>query len=593
MARTRNTYFEDEELDQISGHTLRRLLGYFRPYKARLGLAIVLIAVSAGASLVGPYLVKLAVDNHMPTGNFPGVLRIGIVYIIVLAAGALSVSGRIRVMIPMGNQIIEQIREEAFNHVQRLSFQFFDTRPAGKIIVRLMNNVDRLQMLFKHAVINILADVFRLFVIIALMFQISVRMSLIALIVTPFLALFVFIIKSKIRQRWELYQKKASNLNAYAHESFLGVKVTQSFVREEENSQIMREQVNDNYLSWMRAVNLSNTLFPTVLLFNTVSIALVYLFGYRFLADGIVTLGTLIAFGQYVWMITEPIVNLSTFYNEILVSLAAGERVFDILDTPATITDREDAYELPKLKGEVRFEHVYFEYDEGVPIFRDLSLHVEPGQTIALVGETGAGKSTIINLLSRFYEIKSGRILLDEHEIRDVTLGSLRGQVGVMMQDSFIFSGTVADNIRYGKLDATQEEIEEAAKAVHAHEFIMEMQDGYQTEVNERGSRLSVGQKQLIAFARTLLFDPRILVLDEATSSIDTQTEIALQHAIERILSDRTSFVIAHRLSTIRNADRIVVIDKGAIVESGNHDELLARGGKYAHLHEAQYAQIR
>ncbi len=588
----RNTYFEDEELEQISGHTLRRLLTYFGPHKKRVTFALVLIAVSAGAALMGPFLVKIAVDNYLPVGNSRAVIMIGLAYVGVLAAGALSVGGRIKVMIPLGNQIIEQIRDEAFNHVQRLSFQFFDTRPAGKIIVRLMNNVDRLQMLFKHAIINILADVFRLLVIIGMMFQISGRLSLIALMVTPVMAVFVFLIKRTIRRRWELYQKKASNLNAYTHESFLGVKVTQSFVREKVNSRIMAEQLDDNYSSWMRAVNLSNTLFPAVLVFNTVAIGLVYLFGYRFLAQGIITLGTIIAFGQYVWMITEPIVNLSTFYNEILVSLAAGERVFDILDTPATVVDSEDAYPLPPVRGKLEFEHVHFAYEEGVPIFRDLSLTVEPGQTIALVGETGAGKSTIINMISRFYDITSGRIFIDGHEIRDVTLESLRSQVGIMMQDSFIFSGTVADNIRYGNLNATQEEIEAAAQAVHAHPFIMEMEDGYQTEVNERGNRLSVGQKQLIAFARTLLFDPRILVLDEATSSIDTQTEIALQHAIQRVLSDRTSFVIAHRLSTIRNADRIVVIDKGTIVESGTHEELVAAGGHYAKLHDAQYAQV-
>jgi ATP-binding cassette, subfamily B, multidrug efflux pump len=589
----RNTYFEDEDLEQISGHTLRRLLAYFGPHKKRVTFALVLIAVSAGAALMGPFLVKIAVDNYLPVGNSRAVIMIGLAYVGVLAAGALSVGGRIKVMIPLGNQIIEQIRDEAFNHVQRLSFQFFDTRPAGKIIVRLMNNVDRLQMLFKHAIINILADVFRLLVIIGMMFQISGRLSLIALMVTPLMAVFVFLVKRTIRSRWELYQKKASNLNAYAHESFLGVKVTQSFVREKVNSHIMAEQLDDNYSSWMRAVNLSNTLFPAVLVFNTVAIGLVYLFGYRFLAQGIITLGTIIAFGQYVWMITEPIVNLSTFYNEILVSLAAGERVFDILDTPATVVDSEDAYPLPPpVRGKVEFEHVHFAYEEGVPIFRDLSLTVEPGQTIALVGETGAGKSTIINMISRFYDITSGRIFIDGHEIRDVTLESLRSQVGIMMQDSFIFSGTVADNIRYGNLNATQEEIEAAAQAVHAHPFIMEMEDGYQTQVNERGSRLSVGQKQLIAFARTLLFDPQILVLDEATSSIDTQTEIALQHAIQRVLVDRTSFVIAHRLSTIRNADRIVVIDKGTIVESGTHEELVAAGGHYAKLHEAQYAQV-
>ena len=342
----------------------------------------------------------------------------------------------------------------------------------------------------------------------------------------------------------------------------------------------------------MRATRVSTLLFPAVLIFNTISITLVYLFGYQYLGVGLVSLGTMIAFGQYVWMITEPIVNLSTFYNEILVALAAAARVFEILDTKAEIVNAPDAYELPEIRGSVEFRDVHFAYEEGQPVFQGLNLTVESGETVALVGETGAGKSTVINLVSRFYDIQSGSIFVDGHDVRKVTLESLRGQVGVMMQDSFIFSGTVADNIRYGRLDASREEIVTAAKAVHADEFIQRLEEGYDTEVNERGNRLSVGQKQLVAFARTLLYDPRILILDEATASIDTTTEMLLQQAIATVLRDRTSFVIAHRLSTIRNADRIIVIDRGEIVEAGTHEDLLTAGGKYTELHESQYEQV-
>ena len=495
-------------------------------------------------------------------------------------------------MVRAGNKVIEDIREEAFSHTNRLSFAFFDERPAGKIIVRLMNNVDRMQQMVKHGVITVIADIFRLLIIFGFMVSISPRLTLIAMIVTPVMAGFIFSIKTLIRKRWEAFHKKNSNLNAYIHESFIGVKVTQSFVQEDRNSRVMKEQLDDSYKAWMRATRMSSLIFPSVLLFNTVSIGLVYLVGHRYLGLGTVSLGTLIAFGQYVWMITEPIVNLSTFYNEILVGLAAAERVFDLLDTEAMIVDAEGAEDLPNIEGRVQFEDVHFSYEEGVPIFQGMNFDVSAGETVALVGETGAGKSTIVNLISRFYDIQSGRILIDGHGIQNATLQSLRGQVGVMMQDSFIFAGSVADNIRYGRLDATPEEVVAAAKAVHADEFIQQLPEGYDTEVNERGNRLSVGQKQLLAFARTLLYDPRILMLDEATASIDTRTERLLQQAIERVLKGRTSFVVAHRLSTIRHADRIFVIDDGKIIESGSHDQLLVAGGKYAELHESQYLQV-
>lgn len=588
----RNRYFEDEELQEISGETLKRLLSYLEPHKGKVALSIALVLVSAVASQIGPVLVRRAVDVHMPAGDLWGIVRVSVLFALLLVGSAYALRHRLLTMVHLGNVVVERLREEVFSHVNRLSFKFFDDRPAGKIIHRIMVYVDRLQMFIKHGVVNIVADGFRLVIIFLFMVIISPKLTLVALTVTPFLAVFVFFIKSVIRRRWDTYQAKSSNLNAYAHESFIGIKVTQSFVREERNSRIMKEQLDENYRSWMRAVNLSNVLFPAVLMFNTVAIALVYWFGYRYLSMGTTTLGTLIAFSYYIWMITEPIVNLSTFYNEALVSLAAAERVFDYLDTPKTIVNREGAYELPRIEGRVEFRDVHFGYEPGRKVFSGMSFVVDPGRTIALVGETGAGKSTIINLLTRFYDIQAGNILIDGQDISAVTLESLRRQVGVMMQDSFVFSGTIADNIRYGKLDATREEIVAAAKSVHAHEFIERLDDSYDAPVYEGGSNLSMGQRQLLAFARTLLYDPRILILDEATASIDTHTERLLQQAIARLLQDRTSFVVAHRLSTIRHADRIFVIDGGRIVESGSHDELLRSGGKYEQLHRKQYELV-
>jgi ATP-binding cassette, subfamily B, multidrug efflux pump len=590
MARKR--FFEDEEMQKPSGKTLRRLLGYLTPHKGAVLLSIALLILAAVAAQIGPYLVKLSVDVYMPAHNFLGIVRIAVLYALIIAASAWAMRARLLIMVRMGNKVIEQLREEIFRHVNRLSFKFFDDRPAGKIIHRIMIYVDRLQQMIKNGVVNIVADVFKLLLILVFMFAISPALSLVALTVTPFMVLFVFLIKNAVHRRWDDYQYKSANLNANAHESFIGMKVTQAFVRESKNSEIMQAQLDENYTSWMRAVNLANVLFPAVLLFNTVSIALIYWFGYKFLGLHMASLGSLIAFSSYIWMITDPIVDLSSFYNEVLVALAAADRVFDYLDTPITTTDRPGAYALPPVKGRVEFKDVHFGYDPEKLVFRGISFSVEPGSTVALVGQTGAGKSTIINLLSRFYDIGSGQILIDNHSISDVTLESLRGQVGIMMQDPFVFTGTIADNIRYGRLAASMAEVEEAARAVHAHEFIEEMPGGYEAVVMEAGNNLSVGQKQLLSFARTLLMDPRILVLDEATASIDTKTEHLLQQAIRRILVGRTSFVIAHRLSTIRNADVIFVVDQGRIVESGRHEELLRRGGRYSELNANQYAEI-
>jgi len=534
----------------------------------------------------------IAVDNYIANGDIRGLLIIALLYLLLTLISSICTRYRVIITNKTGHKVIRTLREEIFRHIQNLSFSYFDSRPAGKIITRVMNNVNTLQNMLKNGVINIIVDIVTLIIILVLMFRIHLRLSLITLSVAPILITIIFLLKNKIRIRWQNVQKKGSNLNAYIHESITGMKITQAFVREDTNSDIFDDLLNTYRQTWMKAVMLTHSVFPSVMIINTASGILVYYFGIQYLSTGAVTIGALIALSQYVWRFWQPVINLSNFYNQILIANSAAERVFQVLDTEPDITNKAGAIELPDIKGQIEFKDVTFSYEKGTEILKNMNFNIQDGETIALVGATGAGKSTIINLLTRFYEIDKGEILIDNIEIRDVTIESLRKQVGVMMQDSFIFSGTLMDNIRYGNLSASDEEVIEAAKTVHAHDFIMNMENDYETEVNERGSRLSVGQRQLISFARTLLSDPKILILDEATSSIDTQTEILVQKATDIVLKGRTSFVIAHRLSTIRNADRIFVIEDGEIIEKGSHEQLLSKKGAYYHLYKAQYSRV-
>lgn len=438
-----------------------------------------------------------------------------------------------------------------------------------------------------NGIINFILEIFNLILIAVFMFMCDVRLSLVVMAGIPLFLIIVLVIKPAQRRAWQDVSNKSSNLNAYLHESLDGMKITQAFTREEENAKIYNNLNTKMYKSWMKAQYTSNLVWFSVNNISTWVVGAMYLVGFSLLGPA-VQIGTLIAISAYAWRFWQPILQLSNLYNTFINAVAYLERIFEMIDEPVLVDDAPDATELPPIKGDVTFDDVTFSYDGSINVLEHFNLDVKAGESIALVGPTGAGKTTVVNLISRFYNINSGRVLVDGHDISKVTLHSLRAQMGIMLQDSFIFSGTIMDNIRYGRLDATDEEIIAAAKTVRAHEFISEMPDGYYTQVNERGSRLSQGQKQLIAFARTLLSDPKILVLDEATSSIDAKTERLLQEGLQALLRGRTSFIIAHRLSTIKNCDRILYISNKGIAESGSHDELMEQKGHYYQLYTAQ-----
>ena len=494
-------------------------------------------------------------------------------------------------MTQIGQDIVHSIRYDIFEHLQELPFSYYDERPHGKIQVRVVNYVNNLSDLLSNGIINTITDLCNLFFIIAFMLSINVKLTLVCLCGLPLLAVVIIALKKKQRKAWQIQSNKQSNLNAYIAESINGIRVTQSFVREDENSGIFN-RLSDGYReAWMRAVKFNFIMGPSVDIISTITTAFIYVLGISWMLnpDSGITVGVLIAFTAYISRFWNPINTLASFYNSLLTAISYLERIFETIDEPVLVKDAEGATEMPPIKGDVEFKNVTFSYEDGVEILKKVSFKAKKGQTVAIVGPTGAGKTTIVNLLSRFYNVDSGEVLIDGIDISKVTIRSLRKQMGVMMQDSFIFSGTVMDNIRYGNKEVSDEQVIQAAKTVCAHGFIMEMENGYYTQINERGSRLSQGQRQLISFARALLADPKILILDEATSSIDTETEILLQKGLNELLKGRTSFIIAHRLSTIKNADFIMYIDAGGIAETGSHEELISQKGEYYKLYMSQY----
>ncbi|WP_438431443.1 ABC transporter ATP-binding protein [Gorillibacterium sp. sgz500922] len=585
----RNKFDVDENLESPFDIThFKRAMVYIRKQQKPMILAFVLSALSAAIALSAPLIMQHVVDVTIPAKAKGPLIWWSLLTLATIVVSVVLATIRSRIMTRVGQDIIFDIRTDLFKHLQELPFQYYDDRPQGKILIRVVNYVNSVSDVLSNGIINFILEILNLIFIAVFMFAVNVRLSLVILAGLPVFLGLMLLIKTKQRRAWQAVSNKSSNLNAYLQESISGIRVTQIFTREQRNEGIFTRLAGNFRKVWMNAVRL-NLLIPfTVDNLATIIGTAIYLIGLLALGPEAVTFGVILAMSSYAYRFWQPILNLSNLYNSFINAVAYLERIFETLDEPVTVSDVTDAKTLPPIQGRVTFDDVTFAYDPGVNILEHLSFDVKPGESIALVGPTGAGKTTVVNLISRFYNITGGQILIDGHDISQVTLSSLRSQMGIMLQDSFIFSGTILDNIRYGKLDATEEEVIAAAKTVCADVFIREFEDGYMTEVNERGSKLSQGQRQLISFARTLLANPRILILDEATSSIDAKTERLLQQGLNELLKGRTSFIIAHRLSTVKNCDRIMYVSDKGIAESGSHDELMARRGLYYRLYSAQ-----
>lgn len=586
----RNRYDVDEVLETPFDFAhLKRSFVYIKKYKGKMITALALSVFAAISGLLGPLITQYALDNTIPQKNMGQLVLLTLAFVGTIAVSITFSTIRSRIMTVVGQDIIFDIRTDLFKHLQELPFEYYDNRPHGKILIRVVNYVNSVSDMLSNGIINVILECLNMLFIMIFMFFVNVKLSLVVLSGLPIFAVIMMMIKKRQRKAWQDVSNKSSNLNAYLQENITGARVTQIFTREEENAEIF-DRLSEKYRkSWINAVKYSHLVWPATDNVSTLVRAAIFVVGLLVLTPAAVSLGTIVAMTSYASSFWQPIMNLSNIFNNFINNIAYLERIFETLDEPATIADKPNAQDIGDITGEVKFDDVTFSYEQGKTVLEHISFDVKPGESVALVGPTGAGKSTVVSLLSRFYDLDSGKITIDGKDISQATLHSLRSQMGIMLQDSFIFSGTIYDNIRYGRLDATEEEIREAAKIVCADEFISEMKDGYMTEVNERGSKLSGGQKQLISFARTLLSDPKILVLDEATSSIDARTEKLLQQGLQRLLVGRTSFIIAHRLSTIKNCDKIMYIDNKGIAECGTHDQLIAKKGEYYKLYTAQH----
>lgn len=587
----RNRFDIDEKLETpFSMAHLKRASVYIGKHKKKMLLSVLYSVLSALASLCGPLLVEHAINVAIPNKDYQLLVLLAVLLFVSILLSVLFITIRGRYMTVVGQDIIFDIRKDLFKHLQDLPFQFYDDRPHGKILTRVINYVNNVSDVLSNGIINFVLEIFNIIIIAGFMMYTNMALALVVISGIPLFLLITALIMPAQRRAWQAVSNKGANMNAYLHESLDGAKITQAFTREEENAEIFDRLNKAHVKSWMKAQYVSSLVWFSIDNISSLVVGVLYLVGLLYLGP-LVQIGTLIALVSYAWRFWQPILSLSTIYNTFINSIAYLERIFEMIDEPVNIKDTEDSTIMPPISGNVIFDKVTFSYDGETNIIENLDLSVSAGESIALVGPTGAGKTTVVNLISRFYSINSGKILIDGQDITTVTLNSLRSQMGIMLQDSFIFSGTIMDNIKYGRLDATDDDVIAACKTVCAHDFIMDMEDGYKTQVNERGSRLSQGQRQLIAFARTLLSNPKILVLDEATSSIDAKAEKLLQQGLQALLKGRTSFIIAHRLSTIKHCDRILYISDKNITESGSHQDLIEKKGYYYHLYTSQLEQ--
>lgn len=588
-----NSINKDEQtLKRSKVEIVRRLSIYLKPHKAKTVIVILLMIFVMMCSIINPYLLQIAIDNHVENENVKGLLLIGLILLSLNAFAWILSRIRWKMISEVTNTVLLDIRKELYSHIQNLSFDFFDSRPVGKILARVVGDVNALKNLFNQSIQTVIPEGLSLICVCIAMMIMNFKLAVACMTLLPVLAISIFYIETKSRKRWNDFRSKRSNLNGFTHENFSGMKVVQAFAKEEDTEKTYKEMVRKEKNAFLQAIKLNDLFWPLVELSWGVGTLIVFAVGYRLVISGEIQIGKLIAFSMYTGMFWRPITNLSSFYNTMITNFAAADRIFDILDIKPDIENIPEAIDIGKISGKVEFKDVSFAYNNSSEVLSKVNFKVNKGDRVALVGATGAGKTTIISLLSRFYDPSNGKILVDGKDIKEVKLESYRSQMGIMLQDTFLFSTSIMENIRYGRLNATDEEVIEAAKAVNAHDFIMRMEKGYETEVNERGSRLSLGQRQLVSFARALLANPRILILDEATSNIDTETEKLVQEGIEKLLQGRTSFVIAHRLSTIRDCDKIMVVENGGISEMGSHEELLVKRGVYYNLYMAQYRFI-